>query len=723
MSILGKKRESLLHDLNETETLMETAKANGIEIMPHKQSLFLARKAIKDKRWQEAEGLIDEAWSKLTGDIELFRTWAKQKERERMETQNMISRIEWYHKELNTNGIEMKIKLLDDVKIALDGGTDVDMKAALNKIESMFTRPIFKPEKMWSYKIDDEMRTVLLYNSGIIFGTKDNLVCYIDGDKNIQWKFRAKGEISGLCSIGSLIFVASKDKNVYCLDGLGKFIWSFDTNGEITLVKNTHDLILVGSADKNIYCIDKRGKQLWKFKTGGPVISLDVINDQIFSTSTDGHFYYINQNGELQWKKKFNGPIISINQVGKLILVQSSPDSLHCFGYNQTLEWKKVFEKSISSLQTYYDRAYIGFEDKKIICLDVHGEQMWESVVEGIPLSIIGYKDLLLVGTSENNLLCIDLNGNSFWKYKTGNRPISIRASYEQIIVQTINKVIVYSTSAIPVFLSIEKHIREGRIKFTNIYEAEQLFELAKKSFADLEGDKSGRLLNKVKEIISEHQKRISQTEKRFGVHKPKYDEFDQLLEAEYRDNVTQGINSARKTITDIQSILTTLLGKRANIESSISKQRDDERINDLIVNYRKKLERARDREKASVARSYAFMIVNQRKKLQMKDKMRSMILDMDEQIKELSDFSEDLFENANEMPNDADLVGAFGILNNEALQAINDANQLVGKINLMESEINEVALESEFAVGDKDINVDGLHSDVKAEIEKELQN
>jgi len=192
-------------------------------------------------------------------------------------------------------------------------------------------------------------------------------------------------------------------------------------------------------------------------------------------------------------------------------------------------------------------------------------------------------------------------------------------------------------------------------------------------------------------------------------------------MESEYRENVITGINAARKTITDIQSILSTLVGKRANIESILSKQRGDKVIDDLIDDYREKLTRAKERGKMSVAKSYAFMIVNQQRKLQMKENMVNIIKGVDEQIKELSDFSKDLFENANEMPIDADLVGAFGILNNEAVHAINDANKLIGEISQMENEINEAALISELAVGSETMEIDELHSDVRAEIEKEL--
>jgi len=707
--------------LNEAKTLLEKAESKGIEILPYKAALFNANKAIKKKGWQEAENLITDSTSKLIAEIEAFDRWAGLKERERMETRNMISRIDWYLSQLEAHGIELRIKLLEDVKIAFDSGTDVDMKAALYKIDNMFTQPIFKPEKSWSYSIDDRILCLALIQSVIIIGTADKLICCLDAHKNILWKFRANNEVTNLCTFGNLIFAGSKDKNIYCLDLHGNLLWTYETGGPIHSMVDFNGLLVASAGNKYVYCLDTQGNLLWKYKTGGPVFTVEVMNYQLIAGSNDNHIYIITPDGSMNWKHSVDNEVISVKPMGNLIIALSASNSVYCINLKGTLEWKKSFERNITRLEVYYDKVYIGIEDNSLTCLDINGEVEWNKIVDGQALSIIGFKDLLFVGTSGNTLHCLDLLGKILWKYKTGGNVLTVRASYDSIYVQTNKKVIAYSTSVIPVFISIEKHIREGRIKFTNIYEAEQLFDLVKNSFEALESEKAGRLINKVKEIITEHRKRTRQTEKQFGVHKPNYNVIDNILETEYRENVITGINAARKTITDIQSILSTLVGKRANIESILSKQRDENTINDLIDDYREKLNRSKERGKMSVARSYAFMIVNQQRKLQMKENMINIIKGVDEQIKELSDFSKDLFENANEMPIDADLVGAFGILNNEAVHAINDANKLIGEISQMENEINEAALITELAAGSETMEIDELRADVRAEIEKEL--
>jgi len=207
---MGKRKDNLQINLTEAKTLMENAKSKGIEILPYKQALFYAEKAIKEKQWQEAEKLINNSTSKLTGEIEAYKRWAGLKEIERMATKKLISRIDWYISELQAHGMEIKIKLLEDVKVAFESGTDVDMKAAILKIENMFTRPIFKPEKSWSFSIDDQIRCLTLIQTYIIIGTADKLICCLDAQKNIQWKYRANNEVTNLCTIGNLIFAGSK---------------------------------------------------------------------------------------------------------------------------------------------------------------------------------------------------------------------------------------------------------------------------------------------------------------------------------------------------------------------------------------------------------------------------------------------------------------------------------------------------------------------------------
>ena len=721
MAILGKKKTQLESNLKRAETLLNDAESKGIEILPQKQALFKARRNIQNKNWEEAEEAIKDSMITLQHALESYERAMNQKMREKNDIMNLMRRIEGYLERLRKIGIDLRIKLFEDVKLAFENGTDVNMKTALVKIEQMFNRPIFKPEVSWNFSVREKITAFLVVEDMILFGTTGKAVYAIDFDGNLLWKYRTADEVVASTAFGKLIIVSSGDKKIHCIDAWGNYVWDIDTNGVVNSLVNYSDLILAGSTDKNIYCLDAHGNQFWRYKTGGAVNSVGVIHDLVLAGSGDKNLYCLDHNGKLKWKVKTEDEVLSVMPFGNLIITLSRDNSLYCSDLEGNLDWKKIFQNEITSIETVGKYILVGLKDLGIWIYDDLGKTIAKVKIEDNIASIICSNDLIFAGSEKENLYCLDLNGAILWKKKTASRILSVLYANNFILVQTEKRIVAHSTSVIPVFNAVESQIREGRIKFTNIYEAEQLFDLAKQSFVDLESEKTGRLLNRITDILADHKKRVKHFEKNLNVHKPDYDLFDGILEAEYRENVIQGINSARSTITDIQSILITLLGKRANIESILMKQKDDNAINKNIADYSEKLNRAKDREKMSVARSYAFMIVNQKRKLQMKDRMVNIIAGIDEQINELSDFSKDLFDNAHEMPHDADLVGAFGILNNEAVQAIHDANKLIGDISEMETELNDVAVVNELAVGQGEIDISELHSDVQEEIEREL--
>jgi outer membrane protein assembly factor BamB len=722
MPILGKKRIQLERNLKRANSLLDTAESKGIEILEYKQALYIAGRDIKNKEYQKAEDAIKNAMIFLQNDLDIHERATSLKAKEMQESREMIQRIDGYLAGLKEQGIDLKIELFDDVRRAFDGGTDIDVRGALDRIDSMFRKPIFKPEKAWGYSSKDRILGILTVHDMIIISTEGNAIIALDLNGEQLWKFRSDENVLTLGTYGNLVLAGSMGGKVHCIDALGTELWVFNAGGGITGIRQYHDLLIVGSKDRMVYCLDSEGNQLWKCKIGGEVTSLDVLHDFVLSGSDDKHVYCLTHNGKLNWKVKTGDRVNAVLAYGNLILNVGEDDHVYCSDLDGNLEWKKHFPEDICSFVVVGNNVCIGLASNELCFLDDQGKDVMRVEVEGPIVSMIVERGLIFAGSKEKLLYCLTPDGDILWKKKTGNPVSYIRSTDDFLLVQSGKRIVAHPMLAVPVLIEIEQQIREGRIQFTNIYEAEQLFELAKDSFQKLESEKAGRLLNKVKDILDEHKKRVKYFKKVLSVHKPEFTEFDKILETEYRDKVVQGINSAQNSISDIQSILTTLLGKRANIESTLNKQKEDKDINRFISDYREKLTRAKKREKMSVARSYAFMVVNQKRKLRMKEKMRTVLFGIDEQIQELSDFSKDLFENAMEMPHDADLVGAFGILNNEAVHAITEANKLIGDINEMETELNEVALENELSIGREDIMIDGLHADVKAEIEKELE-
>ena len=722
MPIMERKKLQLERDLASARGLLEKAESRGIDVHPIEGSLEAADRSIGSGAFREAGDMITDAILRIENELELHDKALSRKERELQDARGALRRIDEDIARLTEQGIEIRIELFEEVRKSLEAGSGIPVLPALERIERMFTRPIYQPEMAWDHTCRDPITHLVTLRDMVIYSTPNRSLVALDRHGEQMWRVRTEEDITSLGVFGNRVMGATCKGLVLCLDLFGNQFWGYSAGGAVTLMAQYNDLILAASEDRNLYCLDAKGNLFWKRRLGGPINSVAVLHDRVLAGSSDQRLHCIEHNGKPLWRMKTEGAVTSVLPFGDLFLALTDSHHLYCADPEGNHEWKIHVPEGITAVAPHGDRVFLGIAGGRVRILDHGGKTLRNVEVRGTPGPLLSCMDLVFAGNGEKYLSCITREGDVLWTRYAGNPVIDLLAIDKHLLVLNPKRIRAYATSVVPVFLAIERQIREGKAKFTNIYEAEQVFDMAKAAFSGLDDEKAGRLLTRGTDILLEHRKRVRRLEREMNIHKPEYAMFDRILESEYRDRVVQGIGSARKTISEIQAILATLVGKRANLESILMTQKADEAITSLMADYREKLLRAKDRNRTSVARSYAFMVVNLRRKLQLKEKMGTILVGIDDQIRELSDFSRDLFENAREMPRDADLVGAFGILNSEAVQAIDDANRLIGEIAEMETELNEFAIEKELGVGRDRVEIEELQADVRAEIEKELE-
>ena len=128
MSILGKKRTQLERNLNRATTLLDNAESKGIEILPYKQALYIASRNLKNKEYQDAEDAIKDSMIHLQNALDLHERTISQKAKETQDAVETTGRIDGYIHALGEQGIDLKIDLLDDVRRAVENGTDINVQ-------------------------------------------------------------------------------------------------------------------------------------------------------------------------------------------------------------------------------------------------------------------------------------------------------------------------------------------------------------------------------------------------------------------------------------------------------------------------------------------------------------------------------------------------------------------------------------------------------------------
>lgn len=120
-------------------------------------------------------------------------------------------------------------------------------------------------------------------------------------------------------------------------------------------------------------------------------------------------------------------------------------------------------------------------------------------------------------------------------------------------------------------------------------------------------------------------------------------------------------------------------------------------------------------------AKTYAFMITKQKRKLELMEKIRNAVEKVTSKVTVLSHLKEDLTKSAHDLPKEADLMGSMEIIKT-AMGEVHNVDAIMGEITSIEDELKGLAIETDLAAQESAVDIDSLPADVRAEIEREME-
>lgn len=273
-----------------------------------------------------------------------------------------------------------------------------------------------KPEVLWTYKIEDEIKSSPVSCSGkIVFGAGDGFIYCLDQAGKLIWKFNSGNTIEAPALIlDGNVYVGNLGGSLISLNlNTGGKNWEYVTDNQISGSPNYWKIgenlyILVGSYDFNLHCVDARsGKIKWKYESDN----------------------YINGAAACQ-----SGIAVFGGCDGYLHLVDISSGTLK----------KKVevatYVAGSASLSGNY--AFVGDYDGKFTCLDMKAQKIiwqWKDETTNLPFicSPSVLKDRIITGNDNKYVYCLDkTSGKLLWKFNTGSRvEASAVASFNQVLI------------------------------------------------------------------------------------------------------------------------------------------------------------------------------------------------------------------------------------------------------------------------------------------------
>ncbi|MCK4613976.1 MAG: hypothetical protein KAU14_04160 [Thermoplasmata archaeon] len=193
------------------------------------------------------------------------------------------------------------------------------------------------------------------------------------------------------------------------------------------------------------------------------------------------------------------------------------------------------------------------------------------------------------------------------------------------------------------------------------------------------------------------------------------------LIQTETRENVKNALIQSKQTIEELEKNINQLTSKKQEMENSLSNQKRSEEINQTINKYRNRLQEAKAVNSIGTAKTYAFMITKQKRKLNMMGKIQNAIQKLSSKTTVLTHLKEDLTETAFELPKEADLMGSMNIINT-AMGEVHNVDAIMGEITTIEDELKGLAIETDLAAQESAVDIESLPADVRAEIERELR-
>jgi len=197
---------------------------------------------------------------------------------------------------------------------------------------------------------------------------------------------------------------------------------------------------------------------------------------------------------------------------------------------------------------------------------------------------------------------------------------------------------------------------------------------------------------------------------------------LDDLIRIETRPGVKDALIQAKQATDEIEKNIAQLSAKEEEMKNVILSQKTPHQIELTIQKYRQRLHQAKGIDSLSAAKTYAFMITKQKRKLEMTRRIMEAVDKTSSKITVLTHLKEDIIETAYDLPKEADLVGTMQVIN-MAMDEMHDVNSFMGEITTIEDELKGLSVEIDRAAGESVVDIEALPADVRAEIEREMRS
>ncbi len=196
---------------------------------------------------------------------------------------------------------------------------------------------------------------------------------------------------------------------------------------------------------------------------------------------------------------------------------------------------------------------------------------------------------------------------------------------------------------------------------------------------------------------------------------------LDRLIGDEKRENVRDALIRSKQTVEEIGKNIEQLSAKKGEMEEGMANQKKPYQIEMTLEKYQQRLQQAKGIDSMSTARTYAFMIIKQKRKLEMTERLGTAIEKVSAKIQVLTHLREDILETAYELPGEAELVGSMSAIN-AAMDEVHNVDAIMGEVATIEDELKGLAVETGIAAEEDAVDIESLPADVREEIERELE-
>jgi len=303
-----------------------------------------------------------------------------------------------------------------------------------NFLKRISGKKIGRLDRKWVFDVNEQLLAppdVSEYEKGkygIVYGTKDGKIYFLDENAKLKWKFNIKEKVTDV----DLFFMDEESS---------KSIYSRPVVHDINNDKRPE--IIVGSDSGSIYVLNTNGKLLWSFKTGGPirgsVLIADINGDgkpEIIFGSMDKLLYVLDAKGKLLWKYKAKVEIESTPayyEEGNMIIFGADDNYIRAIDTKGKLIWKFKTENKVLAqpaigdiYNSNEDFIVIGSLDRFMYVLTMAGKLKWKYETEGSIYSKASLVDVnkdrqleIIFGSCDDNVYVLTSNGNKLWSYET----------------------------------------------------------------------------------------------------------------------------------------------------------------------------------------------------------------------------------------------------------------------------------------------------------------